>query len=377
MREWRKLTKNNYRATRQARRNDMPKKIIISFDGTWNTPDPNPEVDGNGSTNVQKLHESILSADAEGVKQDKWYEAGVGTKWYNKIRGGAFGVGLTEKIQDGYKQLINTFEEGDQIFIFGFSRGAYTARSLVGLIRNSGLLKPEHAKRARDAYSLYRTRDEGADTENAKFFRKKYSREVSIHFLGVWDTVGALGIPLESFDWFNKSFYQFHDTELSGIVKNAFQALAIDEHRKSYSATLWDPKEKPNQEVEQTWFSGAHGNIGGGYSDKHLSDISLRWMIVKAQEAGLVLDQNKISGFPKVLPSITDSYKDFLGGAYSKFEPRYFRTIGVTPHGQESIDTTVLQRVRADPDYRPKNDVQTHLIGDIKPIGRITAGQFP
>ena len=348
----------------------MPKKIIISFDGTWNTPDPNQEVDGNSSTNIWKLHDAILSTDTSGVKQDKWYEKGVGTEWYNKFRGGAFGVGLSEKIQEGYKHLANTFEEGDQIFIFGFSRGAYSARSLVGLIRNAGLLRQQHVGLVPEAYSLYRTRDEGADSENAKFFRKENSREVTIHFLGVWDTVGALGIPVESFEWFNKSFYQFHDTELSGIVKNAFHAIAIDEHRKSYQCSLWDPKEKPNQTIEQVWFSGAHANIGGGYDNDPLSDISLRWMMEKAQNCGLALDQSKISNIPQGIPPITDSYKDFLGGAYSKFEPRYFRTIGTTLYGQESIDSTVFQRIGLDPNYRPENDVKTNLIG-IKPVGRI------
>ena len=349
----------------------MPKTIIISFDGTWNTPDPNPDVDGESSTNVWKLHDTILSADANGKEQNKWYEKGVGTKWYNKLRGGAFGVGLSEKIQEGYKHLANIFEDGDQIFVFGFSRGAYSARSLVGLVRNAGLLRQEHVKRVPEAYSLYRTRDKGADTENARFFREKYSREVTIYFLGVWDTVGALGIPVESFEWFNRSYYQFHDSELSGIVKNAFHAIAIDEHRKSYQCTLWDPKEKPNQNVEQAWFSGAHANIGGGYANNPLSDISLRWMMEKAQNYGLALDQSKIPNLPQGVLPITDSYKDFLSGAYSKFEPRYFRTIGATPYGQELINATVIQRTEFDPNYRPKNDVGANLIGDITPVGRI------
>ncbi len=349
----------------------MSKTIIISFDGTWNTPDSNPEVDGNSSTNVWKIHDAILPADANGREQNKWYEKGVGTKWYNKIRGGAFGVGLSGKIQEGCKHLVNTYEDGDQIYIFGFSRGAYSARSLVGFVRNAGLLRKENAKRVSEAYSLYRTRDEGADSENAKFFRSKYSREVSIYFLGVWDTVGALGIPVESFDWFNKSYYQFHDTTLSGIVKNAFHAVAIDEHRKSYQCTLWNPIEKPNQTIEQVWFCGAHSNIGGGYADNLLSDIALRWMMNKASSCGLALDPGKIQGQPQGLPPITDSYKDFLGGAYSKFEPRYFRTIGRTVHGQESIDDTVLQRAQSDSRYRPKNDVQPNLTGNYKPAGRI------
>jgi uncharacterized protein (DUF2235 family) len=154
----------------------MTKKIVLSFDGTWNTPDQNID-DGDESTNVWKLHDAILPVDGNGAQQDKWYEKGVGTKWYNKLRGGAFGVGLSKKIQEGYQHLVKTFEDGDLIYIFGFSRGAYSARSLVGLIRNAGLLKREHVKRVSEAYSLYRTRDEGADSENARFFRLKYARD--------------------------------------------------------------------------------------------------------------------------------------------------------------------------------------------------------
>lgn len=319
-------------------------------------------MDGDSSTNVWKLHDAISAVDAGGVGQNRWYEKGVGTKWYNKVRGGAFGVGLSQKIQEGYRYLVETFDEGDDIFVFGFSRGAYSARSLVGLVRNAGLLKKENVRQVPDAYALYRTRNEGADSENARFFRSRYSREVPIHFLGVWDTVGALGIPVESFEWFNRPFYQFHDTELSGIVRNAFHAVAVDEHRKSYQCTLWDPKKKPNQVIEQVWFAGAHANVGGGYANNRLSDVALRWMMERAQACGLALDPARMPALPDEPPPITDSYRDFLGGAYSMFEARYFRTIGATPFGQESIDATVTERTARDPNYRPKNRFGEHLV---------------
>ena len=348
----------------------MPKIIALCFDGTWNTPDDD-QSDGDGSTNVRKLHDAILPTNADGVQQAKWYATGVGTKWYNKLRGGAMGVGLSTKIQKGYTHLVESWEEGDSICIFGFSRGAYCARSLVGLIRNAGLLRREHVKLVPEAYALYRTRDEGADSETAKFFRGKYAREVPIHLLGVWDTVGALGIPVESFEWFNKAYYQFHDTELSGIVRNAFHAVAVDEHRKNYSATLWNPKQKPNQRVEQVWFSGAHANVGGGYAHTALSDIPLRWMMQKSQTCGIAFDTNKMPAPPPVHPAIVDSYGEFLHGAYSRLIPRHYRTIGSTVHGVEAIDETVIQRLRDDPDYRPKNAVESYLTGEIRPLGRL------
>ncbi|CAD5108259.1 DUF2235 domain-containing protein [Zestomonas carbonaria] len=348
----------------------MAKRLIVLFDGTWNTPDAN-SVDGDSSTNVFKFHQAILSVDASGMEQLKWYEPGVGTAWYDRFRGGAFGVGLSEKIQNGYKWLAKKYEDGDQVFVLGFSRGAYSARSLVGLIRNAGLLKPEHTKRVADAYALYRSRDEGADSENAVLFRREFSRDIPVHFLGVWDTVGALGIPFETFGWFNKRYYQFHDTELSGIVRNAFHAVAIDEHRENYQCTLWDPKEKPNQTVEQAWFSGAHANVGGGYANNNLSDIPLRWMMEKAQSCGLALSPARIPGPIEELPPIIDSYRNFLGGAYSRFKERYYRLIGATHHGQETISESVLRRTEIDQEYKPKNEVRSNLVGDIKPVGRI------
>ncbi|MBI3129692.1 MAG: DUF2235 domain-containing protein [Candidatus Tectomicrobia bacterium] len=343
----------------------MAKRLVVCFDGTWNTPDEDGDIDGNTSTNVHKFYEAVLPRDAGGTEQVKRYDEGVGTKWYEKVRGGAFGVGLSENIQEGYRFLVDRYEEGDEVFILGFSRGGYTARSLVGMIRNAGLLKPAHKDLTSEAYSLYRTRDGSADTENAVFFRREFSREIRIHFLGVWDTVGALGIPLQSFEWFNRGFYQFHDTELSGIVANAYHAVAIDEHRENYTATLWDPKEKPNQTVEQVWFVGAHANVGGGYPDCGLSDVTLDWMMKKTSGCGLALDPAKA---PRPAPDVAglavrDSYKEFLGGLYGLVSPRRYRTIGHTLYGAESLDTTVFERLSRDPDYRPKNPVGEHARG--------------
>lgn len=349
----------------------MSRNIIISFDGTWNTPDRAPSADGDASTNVWKLHQAILD-QADGQQQLKWYGTGVGTRWYDKLRGGVFGVGLSRKIQEGYRYLVTHYRDGDRIFIFGFSRGAYSARSLVGMIRNAGLLSAANERRVSEAYSLYRTRDEGADSENARFFRQRYARQdIDIHCLGVWDTVGALGIPVESFDWFNQAFYRFHDTELSSIVRHAYHAVAVDEHRRNYCATLWDPKEKSNQQVEQVWFSGAHANVGGGYAGNPLSDLPLRWMAEKAAACGLRIDQQQLPPPPAGLPPITDSWRDFLAGAYSRAQPRHYRQIGGTFFGQEKIDDSVLARAARVAEYRPKNTVLEHLAGGPLPGGRI------
>ncbi len=345
----------------------MSKKIILSFDGTWNTPDNDADILGGVDTNVCRLHQRILSRDQNGITQLKWYDEGVGCKWYDRFKGGIFGVGLSQNIQEGYAKLVDVYEPGDQVYLFGFSRGAYTARSLVGLIRNAGLLRKDQSalpELIQQAYSLYRTRDRSADEESAKRFRAEYSREIEIHFIGVWDTVGALGIPLSSFEWFNRSYYQFHDTRLSGIVKNAFQALAIDEHRKAYQATLWQSEHKPGQVIEQVWFLGAHANVGGGYADNPLSDISLVWMMEKAGQCGLAIGQEHRPDIAQShMAPIVDSYKEFLNGAYSLFSDRHYRPIGTTAYGTEKIDPSVQARYKEDSRYRPRNKVGGNLSG--------------
>lgn len=330
----------------------MAKKLIVSFDGTWNTPDDDADLSGQVETNARRLYESVLITPT----QLKWYDQGVGTKWYDHVRGGTFGLGLDKNIKQGYEFLIENHEEGNEVYVFGFSRGAYTARSLVGLIRNCGLLKKAHRKRLDAAYEIYRTRDEGADSETATFFRGEFAKEIRIKFLGVWDTVGALGIPLESFRWFNKRRYEFHDTELSGIVENAYHAVAVDEHREAYVVTLWNPKAKPQQVMEQRWFLGAHSDVGGGYADRRLSDITLRWMQEKVQAVGLELDPPHL---PQVTDNyqvpLTDSYQRFLKGAYSRLHARFYRGVRQTTNGNEVVDDTVELRRQSNLNYRPKN----------------------
>ena len=169
--------------------------------------------------------------------------------------------------------------------------------------------------------------------------------------------MGALGIPLRILSDFNERKYQFHDTELSAIVEHAYHAVAIDEHRADYDVTLWDPQAKPEQHIEQRWFMGAHADVGGGYADRRLSDLALRWMQSKAQEVGLALRPEKVpANVPANLEaSPTDSYKTFLRGLYRLRRPRYYRPVGRTGYGHETLDDTVLHKLKTDPEYRPQN----------------------
>jgi uncharacterized protein (DUF2235 family) len=368
----------------------MPKRIALCFDGTWNTPSKSDDVDGLSllenrddetwfedvndqvgvETNVCRLYRSILRgtppAGSSKMSQVKWYDRGVGADWYNRVTGGAFGLGLSRNIREGYKVLSDSYEDGDEVFVFGFSRGAYTARSLVGMIRNVGLLPAGSLPKAdadknsvlMEAYEIYRTRDGDADSVRAlEFRRQNAARMIEIKVLGVWDTVGALGIPIQSFGAFNARQFEFHDTQLSGIVKNGFHAIAVDEHREPYAPTLWQPTKKLDQTIEQRWFLGAHSDVGGGYEDRELSDITLRWMQEKVQGCGLDLDPR---GVPDVadnsfLASISDSFSAFLGGLFSLFQKPYYREVGQAQFGNEIVDNTVVERLKKDVNYRPKN----------------------
>ncbi len=337
----------------------MADRLVVCFDGTWNKPDDTADPEARVETNVRRLFEAVSAEAPGGAAQWPWYDRGVGTRWYDRIRGGVFGFGLDENIKQGYEFLVNSYEAGDEIFVFGFSRGAYTARSLVGLIRNAGLVNDPSDIEA--AYSLYRNRDRSADTAKALKFRAERSlaQTPGIKFLGVWDTVGALGIPLSAFHFLNRLEYGFHDTELSGLVEHAYHAVAIDEHRVDYQATLWSPIAKPGQSVEQRWFPGAHADIGGGYRSRKVSDLALGWMMDSAAACGLGLDPARRPkvGNANYKDALNDSYKAFLGGLYAKTHPRHLRPIDVTAGSTQILDQQGIDKRSALTGYALRNPV--------------------
>jgi uncharacterized protein (DUF2235 family) len=337
----------------------MPKRIVLCFDGTWNRPgDADLDDSQQTETNVRRFYESVAERAPDGTVQVAWYDQGVGTHWYDRVIGGIVGSGLDINIVQGYRFLAEQYEDGDDIFVLGFSRGAYTARSLGGMIRNCGLVKCRFVDlQSAIAYGIYRTRDDGVDSTAAKLFRRQFAREVRIKFIGVWDTVGALGIPLQLFKDVNANFYQFHDNQLSNIVDHAFHALAIDEHRRDYDACLWTPTADSRQQLEQRWFVGAHSDVGGGYADRRLSDLPLRWMQEEAHALGLqfVPGRRVETTSANCRGLCTDSYARFLKGVYAKAHPRYYRAISQTRFGNETVDESVKQRLRDDATYQPQN----------------------
>jgi uncharacterized protein (DUF2235 family) len=317
----------------------MTKRIIL-FDGTWNTLED--------ETNVVHLRDAIEQSAAQRVL----YIPGVGTQWHERWRGGAFGRGLSNDILQGYEWLCANFAEGDEIFLFGFSRGAYSARSLIGLIRKCGLLVVPNESLIKQAYEIYRDKKIHPDDAPAENFRRNFSRLPRIRFIGVWDTVGALGIPLSGVP-FSRDYYQWHDTELSKIVDYAYHAVALDEHRKDYDATVWTAKKAENLEVEQRWFIGAHGNVGGGYKNDPLPNLPLRWLQEKAKACGLSLTREAVVGREDYRAPITDTFGEFMFGLYRIFKgnKRFYRAIGKGVC--ETIDRSVWQRWDADAEYRP------------------------
>lgn len=297
------------------------RRLIICADGTWNRPDQSDH-GASSPTNVVKMQRAILAVDDEGTSQVVYYHSGVGTgNKIDRVKGGAFGDGLDRNIIECYEFLVNNFTEGDELYFFGFSRGAYTVRSLAGLIRNSGLLKQEHAAMVNEAFSLYRDRDPAKHptAQSAVAFRAQFSHDpVAIKCVGVWDTVGALGIPIGIFDKLNYQRFAFHDVTLSSRVLNAFQALAIDERRRPFQPTLWvqpgqDAVDRANW-LEQAWFVGVHSNVGGGYSDTGLSDVAFKWMVERVTEkTDLKFNASYIAQLarPNELGLLQDSMNDF------------------------------------------------------------------
>jgi uncharacterized protein (DUF2235 family) len=272
------------------------KTLVVCCDGTWNQPDEQRH-GTKEPTNVAKL--AVAVAREEGG-QRLFYEPGVGTAPSERIAGGAFGYGLSRNIRNCYRFLAQTYAPGDAIFLFGFSRGAYAARSLAGLIRNCGIVTTADADVLDSAYAFYRDRTSRTHPSSiqSELFRDMHSHPPApITFIGVWDTVGALGIPEEFPGWKEMSrvfpgwqeLWGFHDTQLSSQVLNAIQALAIDEQRPAFKPTLWTqgPDAPATQSLKQVWFAGVHSEVGGGTDDNALSDITLLWIAAEAERAGL------------------------------------------------------------------------------------------
>lgn len=374
------------------------KRIAIFCDGTWN------RHDATHPTNVVRLAQAVRLTADDGVKQQVFYIPGVGTgrgitpvqRFVDRMAGGVFGLGLVENIADAYRALIFCYEPGDEIFIFGFSRGAYTARSLAGLLRSCGIPPRAHLHRIDDALRRYQSRDPATRPDDPASFlfradfapftatsasewhwrlqtRPQMCVQLAITYLGVWDTVGALGVP----GWWTAApllnrKHQFHDADLSRMVQAARHAVAIDEPRRSFPPALWsdklddmnikalggdaetvlDPAQRDLWPYRQEWFPGDHGSVGGGGDRPGLSSIACDWIAQGAQQAGLDLDPRVMA----VIRAEQDIHAPLENqsriGLLTKILRRNPRD-RKGPATAAGISDAARARIVADPSYRP------------------------
>jgi len=304
------------------------------------------------STNVYRISKAIVPMPGE---QYSFYDDGVGADGtpIEKLLGGAMGDGLLQKVKDGYSTISSVYEDGDEIFIFGFSRGAYTARSLAGMIAICGLpSKNPDANLVNTAFQAYRNKDQRAAI--LATLGAYGLVDAKITMVGVWDTVGSLGVPA-LLGGVDVSQYGFLDTGLHPDILNAFHALAIDERRREFPATLWTSPPAPGQTLEQVYFCGVHCDVGGGYADDAntgtaLSDITLSWMMGKAQALGLVFDQAVAARFPSPIDK-----KYSLDTKHESWTPMWLfpKSRDIAPNA--TLANSVGVRCQNDGSYRPVN----------------------
>ena len=355
-----------------------PSRLIIILDGTWQT-----DAGDQPPTNIVRLRDLILpKAETNGkeIIQHVFYDSGVGTGGSTTKRSfdGATGNGLEDIVRGAYRQICYRYTEGMEIYVFGFSRGAFSARSLVGYINAAGLLKAEHCstQQEKKTWEFYRkARRYRIPAEKLAMNELCWKDTPRITCLGVFDTVGARGIPSSLLRNANAARYGFHDTMLSSIVDHAFHALALDEQRRHFVATLWSYAfHHNNKGIEQVWFPGCHSDVGGGVDGEGLSSLPLYWMIRRMADnnLGLVLDQKGVVKI-KAMRDAFSAQKGDRGLIYTALAmPPSHRTVnqsrrleddnfafkGLARHlrpMREAVHWSVFSRMNTRDDYRPHN----------------------
>lgn len=299
---------------------------------------------------------AIKPFGADQTGQQVFYDWGVGS-YYDPVIGGATDIGVHKNIMDDYRYIVQNYSPGDELYLFGFSRGAYTIRCLCGLINNCGIIKRPEAALIQKALNHYKRNGAAFAPEGKESikFRNLYSHGTrEVKFVGVWDTVGAMGIPISFLGLFNDKD-EFYDTKLGKNIRIARHAMAIDEHRKDFEPTIWQPRQ--NMDIKQVWFAGAHADIGGSYKPDSngsvLSDNALGWMISQAQDSGLSIEEHLTDSVNQSpLAKVHNSRRSFY-----RVKKQYFRAID---HGKGPvlIHESVKLRWEQDEKYRPKNLVE-------------------
>jgi uncharacterized protein (DUF2235 family) len=381
----------------------MKKRIVFCFDGTWN------RLSAEIPTNVATLAQMIHPIGRDGTHQIVYYDEGIGTNtnWINQRWQGITGKGLMNNLREAYRFLIFNYEPGDEIFAFGFSRGAFTARSFIGFIRHAGILDVISANKIDKAFDIYRNAGKvvgktGEESGIALRFRYRHCQTVcvsdadvefrrrvdpafdpqtatmlDIRYLGVWDTVSALGIPqfIPGSKWINAK-YGFHDAVLTSKIKAARHAVAIDELRPTFRATLFgrekvdelnavaaQSRETPYAAWElpymEQWFPGVHGAVGGGGARRGLSDGALAWILIGAKRAGLELRKDDDSKAFEIQPNSLDPLQNQAAKTIGERFPigtirRLFHSARRGPKNRSELALATLQRWFAPVDVLPE-----------------------
>jgi uncharacterized protein (DUF2235 family) len=333
----------------------LAKNIVLCLDGTAN------QLEAKGNTNVVRLYELLDVSDRK--RQVAFYDPGVGTfgakgavtplaRWFTRVLGLAFGYGLRTNLAEAYTYLMQTYEPGDRVYVFGFSRGAYTARALCGMVHRAGLLRPgaeNLVPYAVNAYARSRRRWRQEDWEQIDRFAEVFSveadgsRSLPIHFVGLWDTVKAAGLLRWSLKWpYTRQLVN------AAAVRHA---VSIDERRRPYREYLVHPTEG-GPDLREVWFAGVHSDVGGSFDDdRRLGDITLKWMVEHAGEAGLILDT---ASQAELMASITDDHAagtiHRMGWVWALLT---LRRRPITPD-DALVHASVRRRMGEMPGYRPR-----------------------
>ncbi|MGH1427865.1 MAG: DUF2235 domain-containing protein [Arenicella sp.] len=360
----------------------MSKNIIICSDGTGNS-------GGLGSvTNVWRIFEAV-KRDDENQNQIAFYDDGVGTESFKPLRllGGAFGLGLARNVRQLYAEICGAYEPGDRIYYFGFSRGAFTVRTLLGWIMKAGLIDPSHCADRSELDRLVKISYKALRTEfktipqkkmtpdnslalagyqkqlHGKLFNLDSEQQASLaHFIGVWDTVDAVGFPVDivaSFwnNWIHQ--FKFPDHLLNEKVRNAYHALAIDDERRTFHPQPWDELNvKETQNLHQVWFSGMHANVGGGYPQDGMAMVSLVWIMNAAIEAGVKFTAGLETLYRDRANKMEKMYDSRSGlGVYYRFAPRNLEKLRNKYNLRELyLHPSVVERIKQAPQgYTPRH----------------------
>jgi uncharacterized protein (DUF2235 family) len=313
------------------------KNIVICCDGTGNEY-------GDHNTNVVGLYSVAVNND----KQVTYYDPGVGTGgWQYEEESGLFrgtrdqatGEGVQKNVEEAYRFLMQCYQDGDRIFLFGFSRGAFTVRALAGMLYTVGLLRIDNDNLVEYASKLCNNNGGRYSDAIVSGFRSTFGRRCPAYFIGVWDTVESLILN-------GKKFFNY---QLNPETKFGYQALAIDEKRNDFPPCLWDERNKVlGQTIEQVWFAGVHSDVGGWYDERGLSNTALLWMINKAKDCGMEVDEQRVAAYrSNPHDEIHDSYEGFWA-----FRGQYVRPI---PSGSLIHASAVERKERAANGYKPAN----------------------